>query len=71
MESLPIIPAKIDAESYVRIVSLSMGLPIPENAIPEVAANFKRATKFAALFAEMPDIEIVESAVVFYAGNKR
>lgn len=57
-------PAGLDAETYARAAAPLVGLPLPEDAVPEVAVNLLRAAGFAALLDGAPDIGEIDSVPV-------
>jgi hypothetical protein len=62
-------PAGFDAEAYARAAAPGIGLPLPDEAVAEVAANLARTAGFAALLAEVPEIDAAEPAPLFRAGE--
>ncbi|RDC75395.1 DUF4089 domain-containing protein [Rhodovulum sp. 12E13] len=62
-------PPGFDAEGYARAAAPAIGLPLPEEAVAEVAANLARTAGFAALLADVPEIDTAEPAPVFRAGE--
>lgn len=63
-------PPGFDAEGYARAAAPAIGLPLPDEAVAEVAANLARTAGFAALMAEAPDLDATEPAPVFRAGER-
>lgn len=62
-------PDEFDAKAYAREAAKAIGLPLPEDALDEVALNLERTAGFAALLAEVPGIDEEEPAPIFRAGE--
>jgi hypothetical protein len=71
MRTVPPPPADFDATAYARAAAPAVGLPLPEEAVAEVAANLERTAGFAALLERVPGIDETEPAPVFRAGEGR
>jgi hypothetical protein len=67
MRTFPPPPADFDAEAFARAAAPAVGLPLPEAAVPEVAANLARTAGFAALIDTVADLDETEPAPVFRA----
>ncbi|MCL4186475.1 MAG: DUF4089 domain-containing protein [Rhodobacteraceae bacterium] len=58
-------PAGFDAAAYARAAAAAVGLPLPEEAVAEVAANLARTAGFARLVAAAPGLAGEAPAPVF------
>lgn len=54
-----------DARAYARTAAAAVGLPLPEAALPEVAANLDRTAGFARLVGALPGLAEELPAPVF------
>lgn len=63
-------PKDFDAVAFVRAAAPSIGLPLAECDVAEIAINLSRTAGFAALLARVPGIGAAEFAPVFRADER-
>ncbi|WP_299790547.1 AtzG-like protein [uncultured Marivita sp.] len=60
-------PEGFEAEALVRATAPAIGLRLGEDDVAEIAMNLERSAGFAALLADIPQIDLEEPAPVFRA----